>query len=239
MTKNIRKMTKDTLGYADLSVGKIVARDYRKALVFKAHGIDFCCGGKISLKEAADNVGVSSEQLISELEKLDHQGSVDEDFESMEITKLVDYIIDNHHEYTRKLIDQLTPMLDKVVSVHGGWRPELLEIRDTFKALSDELIMHMMKEEMVLFPGILTMVETNEINGQLRFPIQRMEFEHDEAGELLRKMRELSNDYTLPVGACATYTVVYNLLNEFEEDLHRHIHLENNVLFSKVMNLLQ
>lgn len=232
-------MTESAIDYTDLTVGKIVARDYRKALVFKAHGIDFCCGGKTCLSDAAEQAGISTEQLVSELEALDIEHIQNDNFETVDIPEIVGYILENHHVYTRKLIEQLGPMMDKVASVHGHWRPELLEIHTLYHTLADELLSHMHKEEMILFPGILQMCAENEANPQLRFPIQRMEFEHDEAGDLLKKMRTLSNGYTLPVGACATYTVVYKLLNEFEEDLHRHIHLENNVLFPRVLSQLQ
>lgn len=140
--------------YLTLTVGKIVAKDYKKAMVFKSHGIDFCCGGKISVEQACLENGANFEQVIHELNELDTIQDTSEDFNQMELTSLIDYIVEKHHEYTRNVILQLQPMINKVAMVHGGWRIELNEIRNLFEELSQELLPHMQKEERVLFPAI-------------------------------------------------------------------------------------
>lgn len=227
--------------YLTLTVGKIVAKDYKKAMVFKSHGIDFCCGGKISVEQACLENGANFEQVIHELNELDTIQDTSEDFNQMELTSLIDYIVEKHHEYTRNVILQLQPMINKVAMVHGGWRIELNEIRDLFEELSQELLPHMQKEERVLFPAIKALISDEDSmfdKNQIQYPINAMEHEHDIAGRLMKEIRDLSNNFDLPKGACATYTVVYKMLAEFESDLHQHIHLENNILFPKVLSLV-
>ena len=227
--------------YRSLTVGKIVARDYRKAMVFKSHGIDFCCGGGISVESAVEDKDVSLDEIIAELEKVDVLETVEADYESWSTKKLIEHIVYTHHNYVTTTIAQLTPMLAKVEMVHGDWRPELREVNQLYKELSAELTIHMKKEEQILFPAILTLDEASSMGdncfGSVQNPISMMEHEHDIAGELMKKINTLTAGYTLPKGACATYTVVYNVLKEFEADLFTHIHLENNILFPRAIQL--
>lgn len=227
--------------YTELTIGKIVAKDYRKAMVFKSHGIDFCCGGNITVEEAVKDQDVSLDQLIDELHKIDAFEEKSEDYTSWSTEKLVAHIVDHHHGYVRKTIEQLTPMLAKVEMVHGNWRPELVEIHQIFKDLSAELLPHLMKEERVLFPAILDLSsQANEGGtcfGSISNPIAAMMHEHDIAGDLIKQIRELSNGFQTPKGACATFIVVYKVLQEFEDDLFTHIHLENNILFPRAQKL--
>lgn len=227
-------MNEEKNAYLELTVGKIVARDYRKALVFKKHGIDFCCGGKIGVAQAAAEAGVALDTIIGELELLDQAGKEINDFDSWPLDKLIDFILDKHHAYVKTTIEQLTPMLEKVVKVHSGWRPELTEVNDVFYALARELACHLYKEEEVFFPLIRKRATGEDLgSSSIEHPVKAMEHEHDIAGQLMQKIKELTDNYTPPAGACATYIVVYKVLKEFEMDLHQHIHLENNILFPK------
>ena len=229
--------------YNALTIGKIVARDYRKAMVFKSFGLDFCCGGNIKLETAAAENNLNLNEVIEALEKVDDSTTdITSDFNSWPLPQLIDHIVDKHHNYVESTITQLMPLVEKVTMVHGDWRPELKEVKELFIALSQELTAHMKKEELILFPAIKKLVAGYESEGSTCFgsvsnPINMMEHEHDIAGDLMKKINLLTDGYTLPKGACATYTVVYKVLNEFEEDLFRHIHLENNILFPKAIEL--
>lgn len=230
-----------TADYSEMTIGKIVAKDYRKAMVFKAHGLDFCCGGNIPLKQATDENKLDIQQILSQLEAIDASENTSEDYENWSTEKLVNHIIDKHHAYVSNTILQLTPMINKVEMVHGEWRPELVEVNSLYSELCAELTMHMRKEETILFPAILDMSKKMESEGScfgsVKNPISMMEHEHDIAGDLMKQIHALTDGYTLPKGACATYTVVYKTLQEFEEDLFVHIHLENNILFPRAIKM--
>ncbi|TNF32338.1 MAG: iron-sulfur cluster repair di-iron protein [Deltaproteobacteria bacterium] len=226
--------------YLELTVGKIVARDYRKALVFRSNGIDFCCGGNISVEKACKEVGADLSIVLEQLRILDQGESNLPDFNALPLDQLIAFIVNKHHKYTVDTLRELEPLIAKVAMVHGGWRPELHEIKDIFGQLKDELMSHMQKEEMVLFPAIISLFrggDSSFCGNSIQHPISRMEMEHDFAGECMKQIRNLSQGFELPKGACATYTVVYKVLKEFEADLHHHIHLENNILFPKVLSL--
>lgn len=224
------------------TIGQMVANDYRTAQVFKAHKIDFCCKGNRTLSEVASKKGLDLEILMEELDQVQSKDLGDRpDVASWPLDLLVDYIEKKHHRYVEEHIPILNQYLDKLCRVHGERHPELFEIFEHFRQSSGELAMHMKKEELVLFPWIRKMVEGIADRealdpphfGTVRNPIQMMMQEHDNEGERFRKIAALSNDYTPPADACNTYRVTYSLLQEFEDDLHRHIHLENNILFPK------
>lgn len=226
--------------YLNQTVGKIVAKDYRKAMVFKSHGIDFCCGGKISVEQACLENNADLNKVLEELIAIDNQEKTSEKFDLMSLSELVDFIVDNHHVYTKNTLREMEPMVAKVAMVHGEWRPELHEIKDLFTELINELVPHMQKEEIILFPAIKAIEQGNRSpfdTDTIQHPISMMESEHDVAGDIMKQIRQLSDNYTLPRGACATYTVVYKVLEELESDLHQHIHLENNLLFPKVLQV--
>ncbi len=227
-------------------VGQIVADDYQTAAVFSKYGIDFCCRGNRTLDEVCQKNQIDPEELISALERIDSNSSGDRiDFQSWELDLLADYIEKKHHRYVRQRIPQIKPYLDKIVKVHGRVHPELLEIANEFDASIIELNAHMQKEELNLFPHIRNMVEAQTkpgsmkvpMFGTVRNPIQVMMEEHDQEGVRFRKIRKLSNDYTPPADACQTYRVTFAMLEEFEQDLHQHIHLENNILFPQSAEL--
>ncbi|MFD1185689.1 iron-sulfur cluster repair di-iron protein [Pontibacter rugosus] len=227
------------------TVGELVAKDFRKAQVFKKYGIDFCCGGKKSVKQVCEEKGVDQNALERELEVTSAAESRETDFGSWELPFLADYIVNMHHKYVREAIPALYEYTTKIARVHGKNHPELLELAKHFVNVANELEAHMPKEERVLFPFIKQLDEAKKQGikldkpafGSIQNPINMMEMEHEAAGDELEAIRELTDNYTLPADACATYTVAFKKLQEFEEDLHRHIHLENNILFPKALEL--
>lgn len=227
-------------------IGELVAQNYRTSTVFKKYKIDFCCNGNRSIAEACQNNAIDSHVLIGELEDVSqyspHTQAIN--FMAWPLDLLIDYIEKKHHRYVESTIEQIVPFLTKIASVHGDKHPELLEIRQLFAESTSDLTAHMKKEEMVLFPYIRHLVQSNPTTKQLQVPfgtvqnpIQMMMHEHDTEGERFRQIARLSNDYTPPKDACNTYKVTYALLQEFEDDLHQHIHLENNILFPKAIEL--
>ncbi|WP_347160025.1 iron-sulfur cluster repair di-iron protein [Pontibacter chitinilyticus] len=228
------------------TVGELVAKDFRKAQVFKKYGIDFCCGGKKSVKQVCEEKGLDATKVEQELQALPDASTTNEtDYASWEPAFLADYIVNVHHKYVREAIPVLYEYTSKIARVHGKRHPELLEIAKHFVNVANELEAHMPKEERVLFPFIKQLAEAQKSGvkldkpafGTIQNPINMMEMEHEVAGNDMEAIRELSGNYTLPEDACATYTVAYKKLQEFEEDLHRHIHLENNILFPKTLEM--
>lgn len=224
------------------TVGQLVAEDYRTAQVFKNHKIDFCCKGNRTLQEVAAHKNLDFEVLLQELGEARKESQSDlPDFNTWPLDLLIDYIEKKHHRYVEERIPILKQYLNKLCQVHGSNHPELYGIFEHFTASAGELAMHMKKEELILFPHIRKMVQGQTQGEELdrphfdtvRYPIKMMKEEHDTEGERFRKIAKLSGDYTPPDDACNTYRVTYSLLQEFEGDLHRHIHLENNILFPK------
>ena len=227
-------------------VGEIVAGDYRAASVFAKFNIDFCCGGGRSIREICSSKDLDEAVLLKELEALEAgRGDAVANFNDWELSFLIDYIVNKHHLYVTKKLPELSAYAEKVAKVHGGWRPETIEVARLFKALSQELVIHMDKEENVLFPYVKMMAKAKKQGtelpmppfGTVRHPIRVMEQEHDFAGETMRRIRVLTDHFTPPDGACTTYRVLYANLQEFETNLHEHIHLENNILFPKAFTL--
>ena len=225
-------------------VGDIVAQNYKAAPVLTAHGIDFCCRGGVSLEEACHRQQVAIDELVNKLEETMQVSDSFHD-QSLGLSELIDTIVDEHHAYVRTTIPALKTYLEKLEKVHGQRHPELGEIRTLFFAASENLLAHLKKEELILFPYVRAMVESQEKGyplgrphfGELDNPIRMMEAEHQTEGDRFRKIAQLSNHYTPPEDACQTYRVAYALLHEFETDLHRHIHLENNLLFPRAQQL--
>lgn len=222
------------------TIGEIVARDYRTAAVFDSFDIDFCCKGNRTLREACETKHVDVQRMLGDLEQvMRQQEDSTPDFQSWPLDLLTDYIEKTHHRYVAKQIPLLQQYLSKVCNVHGKNHPELHEIAAEFYAAATELTHHMQKEEMILFPYIRKLVQARLTHqslsrppfGSVMHPITMMMQEHDIEGDRFRKMETLSGKYTPPEDACATYKVTYATLKEFEADLHRHIHLENNILF--------
>lgn len=227
-------------------IGKLVAEDYRTASVFKKYGIDFCCQGNRTINEACENKKIDSKLVVTDLDNIILSNTENTiDYQTWPIDLLADYIEKKHHRYVEEKTQEILPYLDKICRVHGERHPELLEIYEHFKATTTELAAHMKKEELVLFPFVRKMAKTKQENvkldtphfGTVQNPIQMMMNEHNSEGERFRKIAELSNNYTPPLDACNTYRVTFALLKEFEQDLHLHIHLENNIMFPKAIEL--
>ncbi|MCB0653173.1 MAG: iron-sulfur cluster repair di-iron protein [Saprospiraceae bacterium] len=221
-------------------VGKVVAQDYRTASVFKSHSIDFCCKGNRSIAEVCEKEQIDENKLIQELNQAAITSDADTtDFKSWDMDLLADYIEKKHHRYVDKKIPEIKAFLNKVAKVHGERHPELIEIEQLFTDSAHELLAHMEKEEKILFPYVREMAADSTLQqphfGTVKNPIQMMMQEHDTEGERFRKIALLSNNYTPPFDACTTYKVAFALVKEFEEDLHLHIHLENNILFPKAI----
>jgi len=227
------------------NIGELVAQDYRTASVFKQNGIDFCCNGNRTIQEACDKSKIESEDLIAQLGASAYQTNGSSvNYNAWPLDLLADYIEKTHHRYVTAKIEEILPFLEKIVNVHGKNHPELAEIKQLFVDSAGELTSHMKKEELVLFPYIRKMEQTKQSVaslhppfGTVQNPIRMMMHEHDNEGERFRKIAALSNDYTPPEDACNTYKVTFALLKEFEDDLHLHIHLENNILFPKSIAL--
>ena len=226
----------------DKTVGELVAEDYRTAQVFKNHKIDFCCKGNRTLPEVVANNGIKLQSILEELQAVKNSKKSDQpDFKTWPLDLLIDYIEKKHHRYVEHQIPVLKQYLSKLCKVHGTQHPELHQISEHFHTSASELSMHMKKEELVLFPWIRKMLNgypgpstrTKAPSETVRTPIKVMMEEHDNEGERFRKIAALSQNYTPPSDACNTYRVTFALLKEFEDDLHRHIHLENNILFPK------
>lgn len=227
-------------------VGEVVAMDYHAASVFKSHNIDFCCKGGRSIEEVCESKNMDTTALIGELnEALQKNNSSAPDFQSWDMDLLADYIEKKHHRYVEQKIPELKAYLNKLVKVHGQRHPELFDIEMLFTASAQELLSHMKKEETILFPYVRQMKavqgEPSALKqvpfGSVQNPIRMMMHEHDNEGERFRKIALLSNNYTPPEDACTTYRVAFAMLKEFENDLHLHIHLENNILFPKAVEL--
>ncbi len=227
------------------TVAAVVTEDYRAADVFKKYGIDFCCGGKVSIKETCRKKNIDPAVLIDELSVIGNAVDPEHDFAAWEADRLTHYIVDKHHRYVSSNLDLIRQYADKVALVHGVHHPEVKEIAVLFAKVADELATHMRKEEVVLFPYIEQLCEIKRKNlyaenppfGTIENPIRNMEQEHDLAGDIMHRISELSDQYNPPSDACNTYRVLYAKLKEFEDDLHMHVHLENNILFPKALDL--
>ena len=229
-------------------IGEFVADDFRTAAVFSKYKIDFCCNGNRTIEEACEKKGIDSNRLTDELEAvLNSKTDPSIDYKSWPLDLLAEYIEKKHHRYVEEKIPVLRQFLDKLGRVHGERHPELFKINELFTASADELTAHMKKEELILFPFVKRMVKAKLDHvaiqspqfGTVENPIAMMMHEHDTEGERFREIAELTDNYTPPADACNTYKVTYAMLEEFEKDLHLHIHLENNILFPEAIKLEQ
>ncbi len=215
--------------------------------VFENHKIDFCCGGNRLFLDACKTANANAEVVLRELSVyLESPAETELDWvKTASLNKLIDYIVDKHHTYTRDEIENLAPLMAKVAGKHGALHAELYALEELFSELCADLTPHLMREEQVLFPYIaeLENFKTKQTKvpvsrfGTVKNPVGMMMREHDTAGEVLRQMRFAASDYQVPEGACPSYTALLTRLEAFEKDLHQHIHLENNVLFPKAIEL--
>lgn len=226
--------------YENALLGELVTEDFRIAEVFKHAGIDFCCGGKKTLEQACmeKNIDLKSiEQEIRAIEKAPVLSNVN--FKNWEPGFLADYIMNTHHKYVLKTLPDLVFYTKKIASVHGQHHPELIEVAKLFEEISKELQQHLQKEEEVLFPAIKSAVQnsTAELQSVISSEISRMSSEHEFAGGAMDKINEITAGYTIPQDGCNSYQVAFRMLRQFEDDLHIHVHLENNILYPKALKL--
>lgn len=233
-------------GVAQASVGQLVSDDFRRASVFTSFSIDYCCGGKKTLEQVCNENGLSIDDVVLALNEVELQAAGPKiDYRAWKLDFLCDYIENTHHAYVGKAIPELIMNLEKLTHAHGGSHQELWEIKSCFEQLAGELTAHMKKEEILLFPHIKKLVLAQQHNqeispppfGSIQNPIDAMEADHEGAGEVLTRIRSLSDDFTMPADGCMTYRVTMERLLHFEEDLHQHIHLENNILFPSAIKL--
>ncbi len=228
-------------------IGDIVADNYHAAGIFKEFGIDFCCGGGVTLKKACEKRDLNPDDVMTKLNLL-HSNNTDSDqnYQAWEPGFLIDHIERTHHNFVRTKTSEITAYAAKVAKVHGGRHPENIKIYDRFLRLSLELLAHLEAEEKRVFPLIREILDTKmqgksvsrELTDSLREELELMVDDHDEAGDVMKELRELSNNFTPPEDACATYRILYQNLAGFEEDLYKHVHLENNILFKKAEQLI-
>lgn len=223
-----------------LSVGEIVANDFRTSSVFKKAGIDFCCGGKQSFAEACAENQVDPIQIENEILNITEE-PVNEfmNFKNWEPVFLSDYIVNTHHKFVLKNLPELVFYTQKIASVHGDHHPELMEVADLFVKINAELLQHLKNEEGVLFPAIKEVVNSGSAKAKKTIvsEITRMFGEHDIAGGAMDNINKITKGYQVPADGCNTYKVAFKLLEQFEDDLHTHVHLENNILFPKALAL--
>jgi regulator of cell morphogenesis and NO signaling len=226
------------------TIGELVATDFRRAEVFERFGIDFCCSGRRMLADACRAAAADPAEVIHALETLPGTTVTDDDVTGWPIPQLIDHIVSVHHTYVRSSMPAISQHLSKLISVHGAHHPEILRVGAYFDLLSADLQQHMLKEEHVLFPYVRDLVMqqdtcavTQSPFGTVENPIRMMEREHAEAGDAMRIIRTLTRDYATPQDGCTTYAITMAELHYFERDLHRHVHLENNVLFPAAVRL--
>jgi regulator of cell morphogenesis and NO signaling len=233
---------------AEKTVRELATENIAATRVFEKLGIDYCCGGGQSIEQACRTANVRVDEVMRSIEEASRStitSPEDRRWQNETLADLIGHIQDRHHKYTREEIARLKPLFDKVCSVHGRNHPELLMMHEIFLGLSEELSTHMMKEERVLFPYVIRLENASAQKepapsapfGTVKNPVAMMVHEHDSAGEALRALRQASRGYIPPQDACLSFKTLFNALAEFEADLHRHIHLENNILFPRAIDL--
>lgn len=228
------------------TIGEIVAADFRTAAVFENHGIDFCCGGKSALAAICAEKGLDLAAITSELEAVkDAPPERSRNYSSWALPFLADYIVNTHHAYLKENDGQIAANARKIAGVHGAHHPEVIRIADLFDKIAVDMAAHLKEEEEIFFPA-LKRVDAARIAGNtpdtedletIRDSLLRFHREHEEIGDAVHTIRALSKGYAIPDDACNTFTVTYRKLKEFEDDLHKHVHLENNILFPKAAEL--
>lgn len=233
---NITKTKEDTKTVAD-----ILLENPKAANVFKKYHIDYCCKGSRLFEEACAEAGLDPQALQEQIDEAAENPQFNMRAKDWSLDFLADYIVNNHHQYIRDTNPDLLALSDKVKRVHGDRHPELMEIDRIINEVANDMLMHLQKEEQMLFPAIKEIVK-GEFSGKYPFssisqPIQMMEAEHADAGDGLDRIRELTDNYTAPEDACTSYRLFFDMIEAYENDLHQHVHLENNILFPKSIAL--
>lgn len=227
-----------------MQVGQMVAQYPLCACVLEQYGIDYCCGGKITLEQACRKKGLNIMEVLTELAKAAQkdQPTVEPDWTRTSLKELIGHIVDTYHEPLRSELRRVLPLAEKVARVHGENHPEMIEVLNIFARFKDQLEVHMQKEEIILFPSIASM-ESNKseqpfgCGGGIEHPIAVMMQEHEDAGEAMSAMSRLTNSYAPPPDACNTFKVLLHSLARIESEMHQHVHKENNILFPRTLAL--
>ena len=237
----------EPLSIEKTTVGEIVTADFRTAQVFAARGIDFCCGGNIPLATVCAQKGLDPAQIIRELEAVQREpGEQNLNYASWPLSFLADYIVNTHHTYLKENDDQIAAYARKIAGVHGANHPEVITIAALFEKIAADMTAHLKEEEEVFFPAVKR-AEAARTSGHrpeakdqetMRTSLAKLYREHEEIGEAVHSIRHLAHDYAIPGDACTTFVLTYQKLQVFENDLHKHVHLENNILFPKAADLL-
>ncbi|HXE95276.1 MAG TPA: iron-sulfur cluster repair di-iron protein [Dongiaceae bacterium] len=231
---------------SETTVGALVADDFRTAGVFEKYGIDFCCGGNIPLAAICRERGLAPDTLLREIAAVKSTPvERSQNYAAWALPFLADYIVNTHHAYLNENTAQIAAYADKIAGVHGSHHPEVIEIAAIFARIATDMAAHLREEEEVLFPAIKR-IDAARIAGNtpeaadvetIRASLIRLDREHQEIGDAVHAIRHLANGYALPEDVCNTFAVTYQKLKEFEDDLHKHVHLENNILFPKAARL--
>lgn len=221
---------------------KSIVLDHHEYIpVLEKYSLDFCCRGGKTLNEASIEKNIPIDTLLEELAHSIKKSGTIMPFTEMSAEQLISYILIHHHFYVRNNIPILKNHLNKIVTKHGSTYPNMIEVAYLFNEIANDLLLHMEKEEQILFPSIRSIFSSSAadkaaefVNGNLDGTIHLMESEHEKAGDILYTIRNLTNEYTPPVTACTTHRICLEELKAFEADLHQHVHLENNILFPMI-----
>jgi regulator of cell morphogenesis and NO signaling len=230
------------------TVGEVALEVPSAARVFEKFKIDYCCGGERTLPAACRDAGADVDKVLVMLEsaaKSQTRDGAAKDFQAMTLAELIRHILDTHHAHEREEIKHIGSLLERVCAAHGDRHEELGRVRALFMELSADMEPHMQKEERILFPYMLALEESARRKspppfapfGSVENPIRMMLHEHDTVGQILRELRAASNDYFVPEDVCTSYQLLFRALEDFEQDIHRHVHLENNLLFPRALEL--
>ncbi len=227
------------------TVAEVVSENIKASNVFKKHGIDFCCGGGISIEKACKKNNVDFSTLERDLAVIDESPNRSYDYNNWDLNFLMDHIIHVHHTYVKESLPIILQYAEKVATVHGHHYEEVIKVNELIKEVATDLGAHLKKEELVLFPFIKRLIKADKEGKSLEKahfstvnnPINMMEDEHETVGDIFKTIAQLSNNYRPPEDACNTFRALYANLDEFEQDLHKHIHLENNILHPKAIAL--
>lgn len=230
----------------DKTIGEIVADDYRTAGIFEKHGIDFCCGGKVALETTCKAKGIDIAVLEKELAAATSKpADRRENYATWELPFLIDYIVNVHHTYLKENTEQIAAYAHKIAVVHGAHHPEVIEIAAIFDKIAIDMAVHLLEEEEVFFPAVKR-ADTSRNTGvttaaqdieTIKTSLKKLSYEHEEIGDAVHKIRALAQGYAIPDDVCNTFMLTYQKLGEFEDDLHKHVHLENNILFLRAAQL--
>jgi regulator of cell morphogenesis and NO signaling len=238
--------TKQKTSSSDKTIGEIVADDYRTAGVFEKHGIDFCCGGKVALGATCKARGIDMSVLEKELAAATSKPAERrENYAAWELPFLADYIVNVHHTYLKENTGKIAAYARKIAAVHGAHHPEVFEIAAIFDKIAIDMAAHLREEEDVFFPAVKR-ADTIRRTGAtpatqdietIKTSLKKLSYEHEEIGDAVHKIRALANGYAIPGDVCNTFMLTYQKLGDFEDDLHKHVHLENNILFLRAAQL--